>query len=510
MSRLRSLPQNAAFAIFILFATAFLYPEWRDLATVWWKDIIYSHGFAVLAGVLALLWVRRRNLDGAHLEPSLPWLLALVACTTLMIVGRAGDILTLRLFILPFLLVSWGCALWGQRFFRQAAPAIMLLIFAVPIWDDMSPVFQFLTVAANQLFLHIIHIQADIHRFFIETPRGTFHVADGCSGVRYLMSGLFIASLYSILYVNRVGRATLLILIGGALAIIGNWIRVLGVIIVGYETYMQSPMVKHHEEWGWVVFLVCAMLPFFWIAKRLEGEPSGAKSPEPVESGARRQNGSWLTMPVITALVVGALPIITLVQHYSVSHSEDPILTRLPAGGNGWTGPIRHANFWEPHFISPNVNEGAIYISAHRKQVELFLVGYKNQSQGHELVYYQNRLYKKDRWVHISSQIKTLNVRSKSAPKTVRETILKKPGESDPIVIWSWYRLGKYQTTNKLLVKLMGGLQDLEGSSTGQMFSVAMQCSGTQATDCNKEKPYLTSFIDELVAPHLAKEARKR
>lgn len=495
---------DPVFPSFLLFAFIFLYPEWQDLVSLWWRDVIYSHGFAVLAGVLVLLWTRRKNLDRAHLNPSIPWLLALIGCTLLMLIGRAGDIFTLRLLVLPFLIVCWGCALWGGRFFRQAAPAIMLLIFAVPIWDDMSPIFQFLTVTANQALLHIVHIQASIHQFYIETPRGTFHVADGCSGVRYLMSGLFIASLYCILYVNRVGRVTLLLLIGGILAIVGNWIRVLGVVIVGYETHMQGSMVHHHESWGWVVFVLCSMLPFFWIARRMEGKRAQGDS---TEAGPRPVKNLWLAMPVVTAFIVGSLPILTLAQHYSVSHSEDPILVRLPPGHNGWTGPIAHANFWEPHYIDPSVNEGAVYISSRRKQVELFLVGYKNQRQGHELVYYKNQLYRQDQWEQVSSRTVSLTSNSRHAPEKVRQTILKTPGKSDPVVIWSWYRTGKYQTTSQLLVKLMGGLQDLQGSSSGQMISVAMRCQGSDATACDQEKPDLKSFIDEMVVPSLAKES---
>lgn len=499
--------QDSIFAIFLLFAVLFLWPEWRDLGKIWWNNIGYVHGFLVLAAVLTLLWSRRKNIDNHHLAPSLPWLIALVGFTALVIIGRASDFLTLRLSILPFLLVSWGCALWGQRFFRQAAPAIMLLIFAVPLWDDMSPIFQFLTVASNQIFLQIFHIQANIHQFFIETPRGSFHVEEGCSGVNYLMAGLFIASLYSILYVNRISRAALLIFIGAALAIVGNWIRVLGVIVVGYETHMQSPMVRHHGTWGWVIFLVCAMLPFFWIARRLEGSRIEVNEGKPDESNAVSVKGNWLTMPVITALIVGSLPIFTLIQHYSGSNSGDPILTRLPPGNSEWTGPVRHANFWEPHFVKPNIDEGAIYISNQWKQVELYLIGYRNQSQGRELVYYQNKLYRADHWEQISSRTVNLAGNSMSAPKKVRETILKTPGKTDPIIIWSWYRLGDYQTTSRLWVKLVGALQDLQGSSSGQMISVAMQCSGKKEAPCEAERPYLTRFIKQFVAPNLAKES---
>lgn len=493
---------------FVLLIAVFLFPEWRDLFGVWWGNVIYSHGFAVLISVIVLLWSRRKNLDVDHLEPSIPWLIALTICTVLMIIGRTGDILTLRLFILPFLIVCWGCSLWGQRFFRQATAPIMLLIFAVPIWFDMSPVFQFLTVTANQFFLHIIDIQATIHQYYIETPRGTFQVAEACSGVRYLMAGLFIASLYSILHVKSAKRAALIIFIGGALAVVGNWIRVLGVVIIGYETHMQSSVVHHHEKLGWVVFLICAMVPFFWIARRLEGKETQLNN----GSGNERTHvvkGGWLTVPVLTALIVGSLPIITLITHYSVSHSEDPILSSLPEGNTNWTGPIRHANFWTPDYKKPDINVGAVYISRQRKQVELFLIGYRQQSQGHELVYYQNKLYRENEWEHLSSRTISLKNNTPYAPKKVQETVLKKPGTSDPIVIWSWYRTGNYQTTSKLLVKLVGGMQDLAGSSTGQLIAVAMRCSGANRNACGKEQTYLTTFINEMIAPSLAKESHR-
>lgn len=490
---------RAAYPIFLILAALFLAPEWSDLIKVWWYNVIYSHGLVVLLAVVTLLWTRRRGLDANHFAPSYGWLLLLLGSTLVMVLARAAEILTLRALDLPFLLVFWGCAIWGQRFLRQAAPAIMLLMFAIPIWDDMSPIFQAMTVAANQVFLHLVHIKATIRQFYITIPNGTFFVADGCSGVRYLMSGLFVASLYSILYVKNRRYAAITILIGGALSILANWVRVFGIIIVGYKTNMTSPMVHHHETWGWFVFVTVAMFPFFYITRRLEKRSNVPTTAPAVSEGSAAWSTSRLTLPILAVLLVATLPLVDAIKQHTESNDSSTLMTTLPPGNASWKGPILQANFWTPDFLNPDVDKGAIYISPNNVQVEFYLVGYYTQRQGHELIFYLNKLYHDRKWVQVSQRTHTLVNAPATAPKKVKETVLQSVNGQNTVLVWSWYKVGRFQSPNKALVKLVGGLKDLVGTNSGEMLSIAIRCTNDDPKECIKGREHLASFLYQLV-----------
>lgn len=142
----------------------------------------------------------------------------------------------------------------------------MLLIFAVPVWDDLSPLLQHITVFFNNIFLQLAGIQATIKEFYIMLEVGTFLVEDGCSGVRYLMVALFLASFYGQLHYRSYMATVQLVLISALLSMLANWIRVFGIIAAGHYTNMETSLVEDHELFGWVVFVIFTLIPLFYIS----------------------------------------------------------------------------------------------------------------------------------------------------------------------------------------------------------------------------------------------------
>ncbi len=102
---------------------------------------------------------------------------------------------------------------------------------------------------------------------------GTFEVAHGCSGLRYLLvGGQALVLIYGELYLSRLrSRITLFCLGGVAFALLANWIRVFVIIYMGgYETNMQSGLIEDHENFGWWVFAGTLVPPLYFLARQLE------------------------------------------------------------------------------------------------------------------------------------------------------------------------------------------------------------------------------------------------
>src|SRR5690606_37229365 len=55
------------------------------------------------------------------------------------------------------------------------------------------------------------------------------------------------------------------LLIAGLLGLIANWIRIFLLILIGYQTKMETPLMADHETFGWVIFGLL-ILPAIYFA----------------------------------------------------------------------------------------------------------------------------------------------------------------------------------------------------------------------------------------------------
>ena len=99
----------------------------------------------------------------------------------------------------------WSCC-GTQTAHRFAAP-IGYLCFAVPIWDAVAPALPTMTIAACQTALAWFHVPSVIHGSVVRVPEGSFRIAEECSGKRYFVSALALASIFAAIAPLRGARA---------------------------------------------------------------------------------------------------------------------------------------------------------------------------------------------------------------------------------------------------------------------------------------------------------------
>ncbi len=379
-----------------------IWPALEVLGGRWLKfDESYSHGYLVLLVSLLLSirkWRAVRPVAGCY--PF--WLIPFAAAAALYL---AGSILLVEAFqqvvIVP-LMLGVLLLIWGWRQASAFFLPVGILFFAIPVWDYLSWPLQLITVAFNQLLLSWLGIEFTVEGVFVYFPGvGAFEIAHGCSGLRYLLVGMTLATLYSELNYQRVISRIYLLCAAVLLALLANWIRVFVIIYVGYESNMTSSLIWEHDYFGWWVF-AGTLVPLFFFAHRLEGkdvEQGTSGTATVVSMGSGSTSRAWLMM--IPVVGFGAL---AWAAEWSVadekyrgtaSHNLEvlPATEWLPLFRDsvaGWQPSIRRP---DRQFTGAFLERGRLGSEDGREEVFVGLYTYDWQRPGGEVVQYENHLY---------------------------------------------------------------------------------------------------------------------
>lgn len=474
-----------------------LWAEWRGFFSLWYGSIIYNHGFLVLAGTLFLLYLRKDSLAKLTINGSPLALFLLAGASVVLLLSQAADIRVFRLLLVPVLIIFWGCSIWGKAFLKTAGGPIMLLVFGVPIWDDLSPLLQHITVFFNDIFLQLADIDATIKEFYIILEVGTFLVENGCSGVRYLMVALFLASFYGQLHYRSYTPTILLVVIAALLSMLANWIRVFGIIAAGHYTNMETSLVEDHELFGWVIFVIFTLVPLFYISGKLDNKSTEKdESTEPSDSPAPRRTSPVWPVAASALLIWPALvPLALQAKTEQVARSWSPTLFESVPG---WQGPLKHANIWRPDYKKPDIDLSGVYVSDDLQQVQLQITGYRMQTQEKELIGYGNELFNSEDWQLVSQSHHQLETTYSTGLKSVNETIIRSRESGEQIVIWSWFDVGDTLTDSRVKAKITGSLNKIAGDSRGALWALAGRCTGEEIADCDQQRTAFSQFLGSV------------
>ena len=363
-------------------------------------DEAYAHGLFVFGATLFLIF---RVLRTQHfiLIPNAGGIILAGLTATAIALADVVNIQILQQMGAVFLWWAIVVALLGWLAGLHLALPIGFLYYAVPFWDYLTTPLVQAAVIANDFLLGLRGIHFDVDGVYIHLlDIGTFEIADGCSGLRYLIIALTLATLFSILNLSRVRDWIILHSAAIAMALLVNWVRIFVIILMGYETRMQSSLIHQHELFGWVLFAI-ALIPFFLLANRLMN-----RSPEPGLPARGRQ-----TQTSRTTVLKGGVSLLAMV---TLVMGPPTYLSAPPRAGDttGITAPERLADWqrspeagftpWEPQMRRTDAVIRETYRLPNDEQATAFNLGiwyYARQDQGSELVQYGNRLYDHRDWM---------------------------------------------------------------------------------------------------------------
>lgn len=387
-----------------------IFPSLEGIVSRWVKfDESYSHGLLMLA--VSIFLVVRACLNHPVRPGFYPvWLVPFL----LAILGYGlGDILriqALREIVVVPLLLGVLAVFMGWRQVRHFIIPVGILFFTVPVWDFLSWTLQVITVEINQLLLGMMDIEFRVEGVFVYLIGvGTFEVAHGCSGLRYLLVGQSLALLYGELNLKSLRARVILFATGVALALMANWIRVFVIIYMGYETNMQTSLIQDHDNFGWWVF-AGTLVPLFFVGRRLESSSFEQEIPgagEPVSEKPGDLHGrNRFTIGVVTMV---ALPLVFwgLLPSTERNVRAEPLSMDLRLDGEqygtlfsnrleGWRPRVRNPDwaYVQTLFERSRVSEGA----GATEILYTAVYSYDYQRHSAELIQYSNRLYDREEW----------------------------------------------------------------------------------------------------------------
>jgi len=238
----------------------------------------------LVAGLL--VWKRAELID----TPKRFWWPGLVLVAAALVLHVAGyAVQQARVSIVALVVGLYGLSglFWGPAWLRNTFFPMFLLLFLVPISSVSDGVTLPLRLLATKLSVGFAHIILGIEVYEngaqILGPGGIplYEVAPACSGIRSLMSMLVLMLIYGWLTFQTWWRRLVILASAVPVAIVGNVLRLIIVIIVG-EAFGESQAVAVEQNLGFVTFALgigCMLLLGHWLREPENTTPTPPASP---------------------------------------------------------------------------------------------------------------------------------------------------------------------------------------------------------------------------------------
>ncbi|MGO1501011.1 MAG: exosortase/archaeosortase family protein [Marinobacter sp.] len=277
-----NLPLSRPYLVATAVAVLIFYPTWIRLAQAWLEfDQAVAHGIATAFIFLGLLLIH----PPVHIEgktPLKPYHLAgavlLIATTLIWGLLELARIDTLTYLMLAAGLITTSWTLLGLARTLTFLPYILLLSLSLPIGAVIVPALVDLASTVVGTWVGWFGMTALVESNSITLPYGRLIITGGCSGYRYLAISIMLAMMTSILNDFRWRGWAITLLAAATIALIANWVRITILVIVAYETDMQSAMIADHDTMGWIVFGVFVLPALYFSPVRKRKSDKGFTS----------------------------------------------------------------------------------------------------------------------------------------------------------------------------------------------------------------------------------------
>lgn len=238
--------------------------------------------------VMGLFWWKRKELLRQPMQTWWPGMILVALGLLMHIVGYRVQ--QPRISIVALFTGIYGLMgmTWGPKFLRASLFPFFLFMFCVPF----GTLAEFITVPSRhivarlvEVISHWIHIGVIRQGTELKDPEGNFgyDVAAACSGIRSLIMTGMLAIVFGFIVFQAVWKRVLLIALAAPLAIAGNVLRLLLVIIISKICGKEAGLWVHNNAITSLLPYVPAVLTLLWLGSLLEKRSPAVKSlPEEV------------------------------------------------------------------------------------------------------------------------------------------------------------------------------------------------------------------------------------
>ncbi len=250
-----------------LSAGVFFWDGVDALLTAWARPE-YSHGplIPILSALLFLRQLKEFPPEPGPKRNRWAGVLVVFAAITLGALGKLANISDLVayatiIWIGGILLISFG---WdtGKYFWPPVVHLVYMLPLPDTIYYKMTTWLQFISSEIGVWFLRLLAVPVFLDGNIIDLGVTKLHVAEACSGLRYLFPILSFSYIFAVLYKGPMWHKAVLLIAAVPITVLMNSVRIgiAGYIVNNYGLEWVDGF-SHFFE-GWVIFLACILFLF--------------------------------------------------------------------------------------------------------------------------------------------------------------------------------------------------------------------------------------------------------
>lgn len=497
----RAEPARLGVLIGIVLALAWLLFWYRDTAlameAIWNRSGTFAHGYLVAPISIWLAWRQRDVLRRLPLRPSLLGLGAGLAWGFAWLAAELASVDVVAQFALIGMLISSVWALAGTAVVRALVFPLGFLFFCVPFGEFLFPTMMDFTAEFVVGALRLSGIPVFIEGRSLVIPSGHWEVVEGCSGVRYLIASIVVGSLYAYLNYRSYRRRLVFTALAVVAPILANWLRAYGIVLLGHVSSNRLATGFDHIIYGWVFFGM-VMLGLFWVGSRWQ-EPEATVS-ERVKAGAKSAWAGWSGMGVgawvsAAVLMTGMLSLAEPAARWLDARGQHgPVMLTLPEPVGQWaTVDVARLPEWVPRYRGMAAEASAAW-AKDAASVGVFLGYYRDQEPGRELINSENKVIQSKDPVWTLAGYGDRSLVLPEGGTTIRSTEIR--GPRGRLLVWHWYWIGGWATSNDYVAKALLFLAKLSGR--GDDSAVVMLYTPVAEDGRAQAENALADFIREM------------
>jgi exosortase D (VPLPA-CTERM-specific) len=379
---------------------AVFFVDGLDALLVAWQLPEYSHGplIPALSALLFLRQLREVPPDPGPKRHRWVGVLVILGALSFATLGKLSGIADIVayatiLWVGGILLISFG---WQTG--RQFWPPVLHLVYMLPlpgvIYYKMSTWLQFVSSELGVWFLRLLSVPVFLEGNIIDLGVYKLHVAEACSGLRYLFPILSFSYIFAVLYKGPMWHKAVLLISAAPITVLMNSVRIgiAGFIVNRYGVEWVEGFTHFFE--GWIIFIACILILFALARVMLFFQPQRMGLAEALDletTGLAAQAGRIRLIQASPALIATALVMVAA----SVAWYAAPERTRTAVDRDPFYLFPRQLGDWQqsgpPQTLEASVatvlgadDYHSVQLSspAAAAEVGLFMAWYADQSQG--------------------------------------------------------------------------------------------------------------------------------
>lgn len=233
-----------------------------------WQRPEYSHGpmIPLLSALMFLRELKQYPPRPGYIPDRWPGVLVVALALAMGALGKLSGIddvvaYATILWVAGMLLISFG---WSTG--RHFWPPVLHLVYMLPLPDvlyyKVSTDLRMISSELGVWFLQMLKVPVYLDGNIIDLGALKLHVADACSGLRYLFPILSFSYIFAVLYRGPVWHKAVLLLAAVPITMLMNSVRIAiaGVVADRYGVGWLEGFTHFFE--GWVIFIACVLLLF--------------------------------------------------------------------------------------------------------------------------------------------------------------------------------------------------------------------------------------------------------